>query len=586
MRTVIAVGLVTATVLTTGAVGTAQTDSWVGSWKSVDLDGSNQTLTITRRADGAYGVILFDDRAGVCGGIAASGDGVGTVAGNLMTGTTVITCADGRNAGTFPFKGTYNAGNNTFTDGLGVVWSRVPVPKFGPVGSVPLGRLVLNAREAPGLKQRAAKPASAKQALARAIRPRRLPRFAPTQTQVSHFARGQAELWSLAFVMKNAGAARAARKAITRSLGGRQNVVLSHRGRVLGAIVFRAPFGRAGVHAVALGYARLAESIIERAVTKTAWQRALDRIGPNGRITRRAALDLFALAYAPLPGTKLPPGPAGRIHDATIAMRSILQYWSTLTPVQRAAAASLLGVTGVPSAKARSFALASRAAAPLRRAVVGDPFFTEDDALYDIAEKYRALYEQRLGQPLKLQLVVGRTTVKIKGADAFAIDDFGFAFTRFAKYCRIRLGPNLKTLTGDLLQAVVAHEVFHCMQFSMAGPTAWDDRKSGTWAWEGSADWAALRVTQLAWAQVKSPEDYLNTCAEKSLYARTYDAVGYFAHAHDAGVGTFWSRAEATMKATLVSDEAAYDASGGSLDAVLSSGRQAPSSSRSSGSAG
>jgi len=586
--------LLVAVVLGLSAAGAAETDPWIGKWKSVDLDGSNQTLTISRRADGAYDVIVFDDRAGICGGIAASGVGVGTVAGNTMTGTTTITCANGKAAGTFPLEGTYDPKTDTFTDGLGVVWSRVRAPAPQKATPLPLGRLVLNAREAPGLQTRPASPALATQALARALRRKGLPRFSAEAVKASHFARGKGELWSIAFVTKSPAAASRAASAIARvgrgarvrlgargfvmaprGAGRRPVLVVWARGRVLGAIEFAAPFRPTGLRAVAIGYAELADSLIARAVSKTAWQHVLDRIGPNGRITRSIALDLFALAYGPLPGTRRPPGPAGRIDDGTPAMRGILRYWRTLNPAQRAVAARLLGITGVPNASTRSLARASRPRGPLVSAIVGDPLFTEDDALLAIAEKYATIYKQRLGEPLNLQLVVGRTAEPIKTADASPVDDFGFEGTPFAKYCRIRLGPNFKTMTGMALEFTMAHEVFHCMQFSIVKPTFWNKAESD-WLWEGSADWAALRVTQAPWGLAPSPQNYLNSCAEKSLFARTYDGVGFVAHSNDAGIGTFWSRAAAALKATLVGDEAAYDASGGSTDAVLSTWASSP----------
>jgi hypothetical protein len=59
--------------LSLSAAGAPAADPWIGKWKSVDLDGSNQTLTITKRADGAYDAILFDDSATLCGDIAAAG---------------------------------------------------------------------------------------------------------------------------------------------------------------------------------------------------------------------------------------------------------------------------------------------------------------------------------------------------------------------------------------------------------------------------------------------------------------------------------------------------------------------------------
>lgn len=581
-----------ATALGLSAAGSAQADPWIGKWKSVDTDGSNQTLTIAKKADGAYDVLLHDDRASACGGIAANGVGVGNVSGNTMTGTTTITCADGRVLGTFPFKGTYNAAGDTFTDGLGVVWSRVKDPAPPKAKPLPLGRLVLSAADAPGLKARVAKPASARRAMAGALRPAKLPRFAAKETQVAHFTRGSTTLWSIAFVTKSAAAAKTAALALQKAgrgariaIGSSGSVlhrgkatVVWYRGRVVGAVVFVAPFSTAGDRGVAIGYARSADARIARALSTTAWTHTLHRIGPKGRLTRKIALDLFALAYGPLPGTKLPAGRAGRIDDGSPAQIAILHNWRALTVSQRAAAATLLGAVGIGKRPARSVVGSGRLSHPLRGAIVGDPLFTEDDALEATAEQYADYYAAKLGVKRTLRMVAGTTTAPMKAsADAATVDDFGFEFNNLAKYCRIRIGPKGQqesSASGERRLFLVAHEVFHCMQFEIAGYDAWPNRKAGLWLWEGSADWAASRLLK-SWTQAWSFRDYLNSCQETPLFARSYDGSGFFGHSDDS-VGSFWSRARATIKAQAAGDLGAYYAAGGFQGELISTWASSP----------
>ncbi|HEU0303274.1 MAG TPA: VWD domain-containing protein [Gaiellaceae bacterium] len=542
--------LCTVVVLGLSAAGSAQADPWVGKWKSVDVDGSNQTLTIARRA-GAYDVLLFDDRASACGGIAANGVGVGTVAGNVMTGTTTITCADGRVLGTFPFKGTYNAQNDTFTDGFGVVWSRVKEPAPPKAKPLPLGRLVLTNREAPGLKQRAAKPAAAKKVLASALRPAKLPSFAPKQTQVSHFTRGKTELWSVAFVMKSAAAARAANSAITKAARrAKSTFVLWRNGHVVSAIVYRSRLRAARERAIAAAYADVARDRVARAVTKTAWQWALEQIGPRGKISRKAALDLFALAYAPLPGTARPAGPTGRIVDGTLAAQALLRHWKTLTPAQQQAALGLLGLAGVKQSARKAVNVA-------RPASLGDPGFKVDTKLTELAGLYRDTYRTRIGYTLQSKIAAGRTTTPLTAwADATSVDDKG---NQGGDFCRIRLGPTAPQEEGDHLSWLIAHEVFKCFQIELIPFT---EAATRPWITEGTAMWASLTVKPLPWSPwsgILEISPYFTSC-NAPLLGRADDAAFFFGHNTDT-FGSSWKLVKYALQ--FANDDANVVALGG-----------------------
>jgi hypothetical protein len=548
--------LASAAAFVLSAAGSAQADPWVGKWRSVDLDGSNQTLDITRRADGSYDVILFDDRATLCGGAAASGAGVGTVSGSLMTGTTNITCANGQVAGTFPFRGTYNPQSDTFTDGLGVVWSRVrPPAPARATGSVPLGRLVLISGEAPGLKGNKVKATSAKNVLAAAVRPRKLPAFSAMQTQAAHFAKGETDLWSLAFELTSAKAARAAETAVAKAargsrarvgevghLGGKRTAVVSWRhGRVIAAIVYATPGPLARRRQIALSYARVAAERVARAVSRTAWGWALDQIGPSRRISRKAALDLFALAYGPLPGTKRPPGVTGMIHDGSLAASALLRHWATLTTPQRQAALALLGLTSAGPAARTS----SAAASSLVVSALGDPGYKVDSGLTELAGTIRDEYASKLGYTLKSSIVAGFTTTQLTAlADALSVDDTGnYGGSR----CRIRFGPKAPKGASDLRSWLVAYEVFVCSQIELM-PFA-KKATARPWAQWGTAMWASLEVRPLPWdpgfVSQFGLAPYFTDC-RNSLLNRTSDAAFAFGHTQDT-LGDMWARMQKVL---------------------------------------
>jgi len=81
---------------------------------------------------------------------------------------------------------------------------------------------------------------------------------------------------------------------------------------------------------------------------------------------------------------------------------------------------------------------------------------------------------------------------------------------------------------------IMAHEVFHCFQFALA-PTLWESTPD--WIIEGMASWAA-------WVAYPPPvpvaldefKDYVKSPA-KPLFARDYDAMGFWARADEVGGG-------------------------------------------------
>jgi hypothetical protein len=99
-----------------------------GSWSSVDVDGSHQTLRIRGAGRPVYAMTLRDDvTSGACGGPPAKVVGHAVVRGHelMMRGTLV--CQRGGNplpGQRITFSLHYDAGRDTLTDDAGVVWGR------------------------------------------------------------------------------------------------------------------------------------------------------------------------------------------------------------------------------------------------------------------------------------------------------------------------------------------------------------------------------------------------------------------------------------------------------------------------------
>lgn len=106
----------------------ARAGTLTGTWTSVDLDGSNQTMRITGAGNPVYSVFLRDDfTTGACGGPPAKLVGHGVSDGHEFFGRGTLVCLHRGNpipGVRVPFSFEYDAAADTLTDGGGVVWER------------------------------------------------------------------------------------------------------------------------------------------------------------------------------------------------------------------------------------------------------------------------------------------------------------------------------------------------------------------------------------------------------------------------------------------------------------------------------
>ncbi len=132
MRRIVLVGMcsvvLAAVVLAVGASASPRDDVFRGSWTSIDIDGSHQTLKIRGSGQsGHHAIVLVDDSATTaCHGSPARFKGSGLVDGDrlLMTGT--LTCMPGGNRlrGRTFLGFVYDPGAETLSDDSGVTWYR------------------------------------------------------------------------------------------------------------------------------------------------------------------------------------------------------------------------------------------------------------------------------------------------------------------------------------------------------------------------------------------------------------------------------------------------------------------------------
>ena len=315
---------------------------------------------------------------------------------------------------------------------------------------------------------------------------------------------------------------------------------------------------------VAEGYAVLADGWLRSPAATTAWGRVLAQIRPDGSVSKATAEQAFVLAYGPLPGVRVPPGPKVAIPSGTLAEEWIVSYLRQLTSRQRQVVERKLGI-----------ALPTRLA---HDAYADDPGFKPDSTIQAFANQFIPKYAALLGHPLGLTVIAGITTTVVKGpkgADALADatpfnaqDSYG---SGVPASCRVRVTPLGDAQTSAYLQLIVAHEVFHCFQFEIRGSGAWS--MPDAWITEGTADWAALTVDPVSYAIGGINITNYLLSAKTPLYQRAYDAVGFWGHAEDVFPGLF-ARMASILNAG--SNDASFNLAIGFPDAFLSSWGSSP----------
>lgn len=118
-------------------------------------------------------------------------------------------------------------------------------------------------------------------------------------------------------------------------------------------------------------------------------------------------------------------------------------------------------------------------------------------------------------------------------------------------------------------RAVIAHEVFHVYQAVMAGTIEHFDQEvsESSWLIEGSAQWVDSVLVNPNRGATYFWKAYLNSPA-KSLFERSYDAVGFYGHLASRGIN-LWDEFPAMFGAA--SSEDAYLAAGAASKEVLNS---------------
>jgi hypothetical protein len=112
--------------LATAGQATAGGDPFVGAWRSVDTDGSHQSLQVVPIGAG-YDAAYYRDSftSGVCAGAPAKIWSRMRVNGNVMKGSGDLRCPNHIRHHLGVGRYLYDPGTDTLVDGFGIVWTRI-----------------------------------------------------------------------------------------------------------------------------------------------------------------------------------------------------------------------------------------------------------------------------------------------------------------------------------------------------------------------------------------------------------------------------------------------------------------------------
>ncbi len=416
--------------------------------------------------------------------------------------------------------------------------------------------VALSRDDVAGLSTVRTTPSLLRGALLGAMRGGPRPAIRAAPARASAFRLGTGRLLTGSVVLRSDRVAMAVQKAArSRTRLGKKSsaaIVVVRVGASIGVVSLTAKGRDTGIGKTAAAYAATLKARLAYEERFT----VADRLGDNGDWTKNDALALFKLAYGTMPGAKIPAGNRGVVNDGTVAMSRVLRILPQLTPAQRAA---FERVTSGPDAAARATGRRAHTAA--------NPKLVPDPAFQTIAQELIPLYEQagRFGRPLGYPVKVFKALGSIDAtADAFPVDAKGKLAQTNPAYCRIRLGPPQYKRPATFQRFVIAHELFHCFEFSIT--TNWG-YKGRDWVIEGMADWGASQIVADPSGRSESTfAGYLMT-PQVPLFKRAYSAVGFWGQVHER-FGSFWTRAAATLQAG--DNEATYDTAGGTNPDVAS----------------
>jgi hypothetical protein len=259
---------------------------------------------------------------------------------------------------------------------------------------------------------------------------------------------------------------------------------------------------------------------------RTPFQTILERISPEGHLSKEDALSLFVTVFGPVPGVAATHDPTG-VRDGTLAIRELMRYRDELRADQLEAIQAHLAppadaevLTVPPVGTSAGMRLAAGTTDALKQALEG------------AKDQFRRTIAQHVGDfdgDVNIHFRPNPATDKKKLLGQAWSNWPGGVFDD----CDIYLFPDATSAEPLVMLNTLAHEMFHCFQFAGYGTLAQMD---GVPAWiiEGQAEWVGNVVGGVDASDYAMWDRYLMSPGIP-LTQRSYDAIGFYSHLDNTG---------------------------------------------------
>ena len=279
----------------------------------------------------------------------------------------------------------------------------------------------------------------------------------------------------------------------------------------------------------------------------TPWQQEMANLDADGARSLESALRLFVMAFGPLPGVDGTSAEAGTVDSASPAVAAIYAHWDELTTDQQGAVegylavpddAKTLDVPVVPATSPSPGAQPSAARTNKSIAMVGGGAILAD------ARPYTNLEQELLEEAARVRAWAATYFGDIPELAVQLPNDPNEPYLTFFNpnpgpngVDRCQVVVNFANANDNRFQTrrALTLDIVHCLQSHVMGNESGWEGQVPPWAWDGPAQFIAFEMWPQEVADAMAWVTYLQG-TDISLFARGYDAAGYYAQAFEAGV--------------------------------------------------
>lgn len=262
-----------------------------------------------------------------------------------------------------------------------------------------------------------------------------------------------------------------------------------------------------------------------------------ERLNDDGTADAKLALDMFASVYGgaeELAATVLP-----GFSDGTAALRAVYAHWDEYSAAQQATITKQSDIPVVSETMLEPSGAVTPGTPP-----ASSGFAPHPADLTAILQQAKGALTAAWGAPapwISIQMAdqdlpPDGPDVNPPIADAWpTTDGHQWAGTRDQyRVCRVRIFPIYSTYGPVDLLETMAHEMFHCYQFTVRD----ESDPAPDWLMEGQAEWVGATIGRGGSVAEGWWSVWLH--GPQSLFRRTYDAIGFFAALANHGIDP-WS---------------------------------------------